>query len=188
MKRKQKLHINLEPVKKTAKKLAKNRKLWIGTAVIVAAFLIGFIVATLLNRQALDVTSVNDSTLNIYANNAAGVKGVSSIYIADGHELEVRTSLDDKHSISLALFAPGQSTSDEPVMEATFDTVEIRRYQVPAGSYSVRIIAEGGATGGMTVSTVSQEDIQKAIEKTTNPEANEPEEEAKASEDGAKEE
>ena len=120
----------------------------------VAVAVVAVLAAVLLNRAPSSLTIVNneDGTVEVTAENAArGSGAIGYITLEDGQELKVRSYLTDGSSIKIEVLPANVDAATDVLFEETFTAVDVGSFELPAGDYTLRITAEKGATGSMTV-------------------------------------
>lgn len=131
----------------------KNKKLLIGiiAAVVVAAVVL---IIVLTNQQSSVFTAETraDGSIAVNAQNAGKDASVTGeITIGEDQKLEIRSALNDKGRVRVEVIAPGTT---ENVVDVLLASVDMGRFELAPGTYTVRITVQETATGSVDIQAV----------------------------------
>ena len=120
--------------------------------VIMAILIVAFVVYGLFRAShSVTVSNSTGSQIRVSANSARqGDGGVEYLTLADGQKIAIRADLTSG-SLLVEVFLIHEDESTEEVFNGTFSAGDADAVDVAAGDYAVRVTAEAGTDGSMTV-------------------------------------
>jgi len=126
-----------------------KKKITAGLVVAAAAVLICAVVFSNRGSSMFSVENKEDGTVSVTAQAAGeGSGGIGYVTLKDGQTLNVRANLTDNSAIRVEVL-PASAT--DVLRDETFTAVDFSAFALPAGDYVVRVTAQKGATGSMTI-------------------------------------
>ena len=100
--------------------------------------------------SSITVANSEDGMVTVTAENAEEKSGgLGYVTVEDGQKLEVKAELTGDSGIQIEVLL--EEDAEEALLEETITGSDTYEFAMPAGEYIVRIAAEKGASGSMTI-------------------------------------
>lgn len=130
----------------------KNKNILISIIVLIIAVCVVVGIIFFGSKSSIIVVKSNDDgSITVTAQNASKDSGgIGYTTLKEGQKLEVKVDLKNS-SIKIEVETSNKDSVSKVVKEESFTNTDTRTFELPAGDYNIRIIAEEDATGSMTI-------------------------------------
>ena len=130
----------------------KNKKLKIIGIAVAALMVIAAVCAVAYHfRPVFEVGFFDDSIIVEARRAAADACETGNITVAEGQMVEIKADLRAEDTVRVELFPADDKEMTEPVFWGDFSAGSGSSFTLSAGEYAVRITAQKGATGSLTL-------------------------------------
>lgn len=135
----------------------KNKKLKIIGISVAALIVIAAVIAIAYHfRPVFEVSFFDDSIIVEASRAAADACETGNIKVAEGQVVEIKADLRAEDTVRVELFPADDKDMTQYVFWGDFSSANRSSFTLSAGEYIVRITAQKGATGSLTLDVTAQ--------------------------------